>query len=344
MTTKLAAALTRHDLSEALLSIATPIEGSAAVVYLVDRQGELRLQSSRGAARWAERSPALALEAPVPLAEAIAGGIETFLETRAELEERDPTTANIETRFQAGAVLPLLADGRLLGTFEITFDHARQFQDDERQWLKRIAVQAGLAANRVRLFEDLTQAVRLNELFVGVLAHDLRQPVNAVSVSAALLQAREGKDGTVDPRGSRARSRILKSTARISRMIDQLLDVTRLRMGAGLPLERATSELATLASQIAEEVRDGHPDNVVTVDGFGDNGNSGIESKRSVCSFNVVVNRLRDTNHFHTLGHELTRHAQSVLTAYRDQRIDLELIQVFQQGLLVAVGLEWVGP
>ena len=83
---------------------------------------------------------------------------------------------------------------------------------------------------------------------------------------------------------------------------------------------------------------------VQPVDGFGDNGNSGIESKRSVCSFNVVVNRLRDTNHFHTLGHELTRHAQSVLTAYRDQRIDLELIQVFQQGLLVAVGLEWVGP
>jgi signal transduction histidine kinase len=293
VTTKLAAALTRHDLSEALLSVAAAVEGSAAVVYLVDRRGELRLQASRGAARWAQSFPVLPLEAPVPLAEAIASRIEMFLETRAALEEHDPATANMETRFQAEAVLPLLADGRLLGAFAIMFDRARQFEDDERHWLTGIAVQAGLAANRVRLFHDLTQAVRLNELFVGVVAHDLRQPVNAVSVSAALLQSREGKDGAVDPRGSRARSRILKSTARISGMIDHLLDFTRLRMGAGLPLTLATSELTTLAAQIAEEVRDGRPDKVVTVDGFGDTRGSWDADRLGQMLSNLIGNAVQ---------------------------------------------------
>jgi signal transduction histidine kinase len=258
VTTKLAAALTSHDLFQALLSIAAPIEGSAAVVYLFDRHGELRRQSSRGAARWPER------------AEAIASGRGMFLETRAEIEAGDPATAHAETRFHAEAVLPLLAGGRLLGVFAVAFDRARQFEDDERQWLTRIAVQAGLAANRARLFEDLTQAVRVNELFVGVLAHDLRQPLNAVAMSAALLQSREGKDGTIDPRADRARARILKSAARMSRMIDQLLDFTRLRIGAGLSLEPATSELAPLVAQIAEEVCDGGPRDAVAVDSLGD--------------------------------------------------------------------------
>jgi len=267
--TKLAAALTSHDLAQALLSIAASLEGSAAVVYLLDRQGELRVQSSRGAARWRERFPVLTLQAPVPLAAAIASGTGMFLETRAELEERDPATANIERRFQAEAALPLLADGRLLGAFGITFDRARQFQNDERHWLTGIALQAGLAANRVRLFEDLTQAVRLNELFIGVLAHDLRQPVAAVAMSATLLPSREGTAGT-DQRGARARNRILQSAARMSRMIDQLLDFTRLRIGAGLSLEPATSELAPLVAQIAEEVCEGGSRDTVAVESVGD--------------------------------------------------------------------------
>jgi hypothetical protein len=56
----------------------------------------------------------------------------------------------------------------------------------------------------------------------------------------------------------------------MSRMIDQLLDFTRLRIGAGLSLEPATSELAPLVAQIAQEVCDGGSRDTVAVESVGD--------------------------------------------------------------------------
>src|SRR5947207_14825638 len=112
ITTKLAAALNAHDLCEALLSIATPLGAGAGLVYLVDRRGELRLQSSRGAARWAQAHPTLPVGASVPLAAVFATGTEMFAETHAELEQRDPAAARLETSLRAAAALPLVHDRR----------------------------------------------------------------------------------------------------------------------------------------------------------------------------------------------------------------------------------------
>jgi hypothetical protein len=92
-------------------------------------------------------------------------------------------------------------------------------------------------------------AVRFNESFLGVLAHDLRNPLSAIATAAQLLQLRADT-----PRIATPVVRILASADRLERMIVQLLDVARLHWGGGLGLERTSVDLAELARGVAAEL------------------------------------------------------------------------------------------
>jgi len=91
-------------------------------------------------------------------------------------------------------------------------------------------------------------AVRFNKSFLEVLAHDLRNPLSAISTAAQLLQLRADTPRIATPVG-----RILASSDRLERMIVQLLDVARLHWGGGLELERTPVDLAELARGVATE-------------------------------------------------------------------------------------------
>jgi signal transduction histidine kinase len=97
------------------------------------------------------------------------------------------------------------------------------------------------------------EAAHFAEMFVGMLGHDLRNPLNAVIMSARLLR----KKGTLDPR---ALERILSSSQRMSNMVSQLLDLTRSRIAGGIPIEQAEVDLAATVAEVVDEHRRTHPD------------------------------------------------------------------------------------
>jgi PAS domain S-box-containing protein len=83
------------------------------------------------------------------------------------------------------------------------------------------------------------QLAEFREMFIGMLGHDLRTPLGAVIMSAAtLLQRRR-----LDDQDAETAARIIRSSQRINRMIVQLLDLTRARLGGGLPIERKLIDL-----------------------------------------------------------------------------------------------------
>ena len=161
---------------------------------------------------------------------------------------------------QAVAALPLIHGTRVLGGFAVSFDSERAFDDDEQRWLTGMAAQAAVAADRARLVDDLTKTVRLNELFMGVLAHDLRAPLAAIMTAAQLMKvARGDRDGDADATRRRC-GRIVTSGERMARMIEQLLDFTRLRVGGGMTLEPETdASWRRWCKQVVGEVDDGYP-------------------------------------------------------------------------------------
>jgi signal transduction histidine kinase/DNA-binding response OmpR family regulator len=97
---------------------------------------------------------------------------------------------------------------------------------------------------------DAERAVRFSEAFVGVLGHDLRNPLSAITTAASLLEVRADSEKIARPVG-----RILVSAERMERMISQLLDFTRVRLGRGIPLHREPVELAEVALSVMEDLQ-----------------------------------------------------------------------------------------
>jgi len=110
-------------------------------------------------------------------------------------------------------------------------------------------------------FQDTRQAEqderdRFRELFIGVLSHDLRNPLGAITLGAAVLL----KGGTLREKEAQAVARIARSADRMTRMIHELLDFTRTRLGGGMPIERRACDLNQIAREVIEEEGPGHPD------------------------------------------------------------------------------------
>ncbi|WP_255609373.1 response regulator [Methylosinus sp. Sm6] len=94
----------------------------------------------------------------------------------------------------------------------------------------------------------LLQAERMREIFVAILGHDLRNPLQGI-VTATERGLRLAKD----EEARRTLETIRRSGDRMARMIAQILDVTRIRADAGLAIRRAPAELRRVVEQIVDE-------------------------------------------------------------------------------------------
>jgi PAS domain S-box-containing protein len=103
------------------------------------------------------------------------------------------------------------------------------------------------------------QAAEFGEKLIGIVSHDLRNPLNAMHLSVTQLLQSE----TLSPRDQRAAARAAKSVDRMKRMISELLDFTRGRLGGGIPIHRVSGDLRTVVRQGVEELEAAWPERTV---------------------------------------------------------------------------------
>ena len=96
---------------------------------------------------------------------------------------------------------------------------------------------------------QLEEVAELREMYMGMLGHDLRVPLGAVRLAADLVLRR----GRLEPQDRRVVERLLRSSRRMERMISQLLDLTRARLGGGLSLKPETCDLREVCESVAAE-------------------------------------------------------------------------------------------
>jgi len=102
---------------------------------------------------------------------------------------------------------------------------------------------------------EQSETLRLNEMFTAVLGHDLRNPLSAILMAAHMVQ-HQSDDETV--RGTA--KRILMSGRRMTRMIDDMLDLARARLAGGIPLKLTHSELGEPVQRIVREYEIAFPE------------------------------------------------------------------------------------
>jgi signal transduction histidine kinase len=143
--------------------------------------------------------------------------------------------------------VPIWVRGRLWGV--VCHEHvgpARRWTDADRDFaIGHIVSMAVEASERA----DAERIARFSEFFIGVLGHDLRNPLATISSAADVL-----REGESDIKRRHATQRITRNVDLMSRMIEQLLDFTRIRLGAGIPIQRATTDVAALARQVVSDL------------------------------------------------------------------------------------------
>lgn len=116
---------------------------------------------------------------------------------------------------------------------------------------------------------DITESKQLDEAkeqFVSILGHDLRNPLSVISVAAHFMLA---SDDLTEPH-VRAVTRIARASDRMSRMIADLLDFARGRLGGGIPIQRGPADLASITEHAIEELRGLNHERDVALDVVGD--------------------------------------------------------------------------
>ena len=104
------------------------------------------------------------------------------------------------------------------------------------------------------------------DMFLAILSHDLRNPLSSIAMSAALLP----KLGHLDADSLRFTSQISTNAKVMARMISDLLDYTRTRLGAGMPVSPAPMDLGILCRAVFDEFCSAHPDRVIRFHSDGD--------------------------------------------------------------------------
>lgn len=222
--------------------------------YFVEKEGKtLRLQRHRGLA------PEIARQM-----ELVEFG-RTFCSTAAQ-ERRplvvnnlqqsvDPKAAFLKTLgIKAYACHPLLGHGGIMGTLSFCADDRDSFNDDEVDLMRIISHQAAMALEHQQLTlelgrraAELSEANAAKDHFIAVLSHELRTPLTPVVMGLSLIQDKL----ELDPDMREMFEKVRLNVEMEARLIDDLLDVTRIARGK-IELKRSVTELSKIVLMAIE--------------------------------------------------------------------------------------------
>ncbi|MFP2907036.1 PAS domain-containing protein [Pyxidicoccus sp. 3LFB2] len=146
-----------------------------------------------------------------------------------------------------------------------------------------------LDAQLLKREEELQRRADLEEKLIGIVSHDLRNPLNAIGFSTSLLQRRTD----LDEAARRGIDRIRNAAGRADRMIRDLLDFTQARLGGGIPVQRRPADLNELVRTVVEEVRLANPGRRIDVETEGSGAGEWDTDRLAQVVTNLLSNALR---------------------------------------------------
>ena len=125
------------------------------------------------------------------------------------------------------------------------------------------AIDAALA-EAVDRFTEKTNQYR--DQLISIVSHDLRNPLSGILMGSAVLTRTEG----LDDKSTRLATRIQNSAKRMVRIVDDLLDLTRTRLGSEIPLSRRAMDAGPVCELVIAELEGSHPHAVIRYTSKGD--------------------------------------------------------------------------
>lgn len=113
--------------------------------------------------------------------------------------------------------------------------------------------EANVALQRAR--DELQTRADLDRQLIGIVSHDLRNPLNAIGIGASLLRT-----GPLDAQQRKIVDRMMGSFERAARLIRDFLDFTQARVSGTIPVTPARANIREIAQNVCDEVQPAYPD------------------------------------------------------------------------------------
>ncbi|MFZ5471405.1 MAG: ATP-binding protein, partial [Myxococcota bacterium] len=153
---------------------------------------------------------------------------------------------------KSAIVVPLLAGGEVIGAIAFASSTpSRRYTLEDLQLAEALALRAALSIENARLYRAARRAIQARDDVLGIVAHDLRNPLHSILMQSELLR-RHGK--VSEHATQKPAETIRRSAMRMDRLIQDLLDVTRLEAGS-LSVERARVPVQQVISESLEAHR-----------------------------------------------------------------------------------------
>jgi signal transduction histidine kinase len=169
--------------------------------------------------------------------------------------------------------------------------HFRESIEPRRNQYGRITGVIGAATDiteQHRMRRELEEDVRFREQMMGILGHDLRNPLNTVIIAAdSVLRAQE-----LSARTHNQTERLRRAAGRMLEMIDTLLDFTRVRFVGNVPISRAPADLAEISAAVIDEAHVTRPDRAIELAVHGDPHGEWDPARLSQTISNLVANAI----------------------------------------------------
>jgi len=144
--------------------------------------------------------------------------------------------------------VPLVSRGQTLGVILAAAAEGTLFAQEDAALVSELSRHGSLAIDNARLYRESQQAVQAREEVLAIVSHDLRNPLNAVMLGASLLQMSD----KIEPDDREQLEIIDISAKRMKRLIEDLLDLTRLEGGNQLPIDPAPLDVQSLFEETYE--------------------------------------------------------------------------------------------
>jgi signal transduction histidine kinase/DNA-binding response OmpR family regulator len=276
------AAMTRHLSTDELVAeinrVAVPFLAHFSAIVLLDDQQQ---ESGKCDAAWVDASGekhALEQSQWSLLLERLRPAVEQAIQAGAlRLEERpllpsisfsiqpvaihpsasQPSEASPPVDFQVFGILPLQARGRTIGAMILASARSEPTSLSHLRLVEDFANRASIALDNARLYENVRQHDRRKDQFLAMLGHELRNPLAPIRNAVEILRW-EDQDSPEAPasdahaHSAQARDMIERQVRHMTRLIDDLLDVSRIASGK-IRLRKERCDLARLILQTTED-------------------------------------------------------------------------------------------
>jgi PAS domain S-box-containing protein len=145
--------------------------------------------------------------------------------------------------------VPLVIKGHLAGAITLRAERHRTYSAIDVALAEELARRAAMAIDNARLYRNAEEALRARDEFLMIAAHEIRGPITSIHLAAQALTSKKLAPGA----STRALEIIEREDRRLSRFIDELLDLGRLRAGR-LQLQLEDVNLAGVVQEVVKRL------------------------------------------------------------------------------------------